>query len=1461
MKYSKYIRRFSVIHFSLTILIICSCQVNSYGEIYAKYPNWSSNDTSFTVGIAVGNLDGNADLEIVAGNYYYPYTSGTTLPANQVSSWGGDENFGGHLVVYYNGSQEPVVIDSIKRGFNKVLVADINYDGYMDIIAGLINLKGNDAQDCYYLNSGSPTYTFTRSEFPNDPSQDTHDMTLGDINNDGRMDVVAAGVRGKVIIWINDVIDGEPCFYPEDELDLYSIDFDVDDGGVPGKVVECGDVDQDGYMDLYVNVGETPTIFINNTVSAPYYSWDNIWEAVVDDYQSCASFGWCTYDGAQYLGLAIGSIRHYKPASDAPKPGVAVYIVLDDVLEKVWQSRPLNNIDYQLASDIKWADIDSGGVGAMDIVTGAYPNLDLDADNNLIWNNGFSEYFLDPEMSLPMSNVLSDWNDKLSTLTTSIALGELNSPYEIVHDSYIIDERSWRADEGHRLYYMPVFPLHEITNVTVKLHEKDIGRSYGDSLYYCYDLANGWISFESNEDNRDFFSVIVEFSYSRGLDLVLGNDGPNKAYYNQILNTQKEIPMEPVDCILPEDSCSLSGPSPRVSLMDTTGAVGLTTMYLNDKNMGELLDAHPDVKIISYWQWWKQVEEYRGLYFWNSIDRALSEVFSSDRDINNVILFWAGASSGIDFYYPPEYTTNGASINTFPIDERHSAYTTRNIVNRYRPGGVLAAYQEINGYNFSETAGVTNYMFENEPNLQANGYAYSDNNMSLGFDAIKDKLKYNYGIIHSINPDFKVIAPNFGNTGKEIGDTVISIPDTAYITNLYLDGTLRKYTDIMASQMHQGTSALLDQVGIEDQYDPATDTLLEHSMSMINNIMEQYGDSAKPFIQIEWVYHFDFDLTPNESRNFALTHNAEFFANKRSMWSTFGLIYPENIPELEPSLEETEGINLQARMLNGCRFDTVITYYDTIPACTLTTIHDYVFEKPGANTTYVHQVRTDSLRNEETTRIAMVNDNQVQMDTLQANLVLLSGDEWTRQYGINDPAQQLDVYLKFYNEEIDTIPFWIQEVYDIPDYIVSQSCGLWPGWRLISFNMQPPSLIIDSIFIGTGVDTVRDYQGWTWPEGDLENWDVEQSFLVHLPEEEATCISITSDSLYGETTNIVISPFENDTTISGMPIPYQRFYISYLPQISMPVDSAFKYLLERSLVFWIRNSDGLKYMPDYPALSQRFICHPGEGYDLNLTTEDTVHFNYPISFVPDSWNIGKNYPEEISLSYLETDHFIYRPRTQDVYFIVVDNIHIEGVQIDNGDELGLFTSDGVCCGGRKLMQNQAGFILTAWEDDIATPNLKDGFEWGDEMVFKYYDSSRDTVYETGKSFSVKSSPQDGEPVIAAYSGGFGAGQYSVQSLNFQSGLEALPKTYALHQNYPNPFNPSTTIRFDLPEAGKVSLMVYNIRGQQVANLIDKYYQPGYHSIEWDAESLPSGIYFARMDAEKYKSTRKLLLIK
>jgi len=90
---------------------------------------------------------------------------------------------------------------------------------------------------------------------------------------------------------------------------------------------------------------------------------------------------------------------------------------------------------------------------------------------------------------------------------------------------------------------------------------------------------------------------------------------------------------------------------------------------------------------------------------------------------------------------------------------------------------------------------------------------------------------------------------------------------------------------------------------------------------------------------------------------------------------------------------------------------------------------------------------------------------------------------------------------------------------------------------------------------------------------------------------------------------------------------------------------------------------------------------------------------------------------------------------------------------------------------------------------------------------------------------------------------------------------SLPSDYALHQNYPNPFNASTQIRFDLKDAGRVTLTVYNLLGQEVAILVDENLDAGPHSVTWDASELPTGIYLYQLQAGDYRAVRKLLYLK
>jgi hypothetical protein len=83
----------------------------------------------------------------------------------------------------------------------------------------------------------------------------------------------------------------------------------------------------------------------------------------------------------------------------------------------------------------------------------------------------------------------------------------------------------------------------------------------------------------------------------------------------------------------------------------------------------------------------------------------------------------------------------------------------------------------------------------------------------------------------------------------------------------------------------------------------------------------------------------------------------------------------------------------------------------------------------------------------------------------------------------------------------------------------------------------------------------------------------------------------------------------------------------------------------------------------------------------------------------------------------------------------------------------------------------------------------------------------------------------------------------------------------LRQNYPNPFNPTTVIEFTLPKQEDVKLSVYNTLGEKVADLVNGRMSAGYHSVNFNATNIASGIYIYRITAGNFVALKKMMLIK
>ncbi|MGB5287932.1 MAG: T9SS type A sorting domain-containing protein, partial [Ignavibacteriaceae bacterium] len=86
-------------------------------------------------------------------------------------------------------------------------------------------------------------------------------------------------------------------------------------------------------------------------------------------------------------------------------------------------------------------------------------------------------------------------------------------------------------------------------------------------------------------------------------------------------------------------------------------------------------------------------------------------------------------------------------------------------------------------------------------------------------------------------------------------------------------------------------------------------------------------------------------------------------------------------------------------------------------------------------------------------------------------------------------------------------------------------------------------------------------------------------------------------------------------------------------------------------------------------------------------------------------------------------------------------------------------------------------------------------------------------------------------------------------------------SYLLEQNYPNPFNPTTIIGFGIKEKSHVKITVLNAIGEEVAQLLNEEREPGFHQLEFNANNLPSGVYFCRLQAGTFTEIKKMMLMK
>lgn len=171
-----------------------------------------------------------------------------------------------------------------------------------------------------------------------------------------------------------------------------------------------------------------------------------------------------------------------------------------------------------------------------------------------------------------------------------------------------------------------------------------------------------------------------------------------------------------------------------------------------------------------------------------------------------------------------------------------------------------------------------------------------------------------------------------------------------------------------------------------------------------------------------------------------------------------------------------------------------------------------------------------------------------------------------------------------------------------------------------------------------------------------------------------------------------------------------------------------------------------------------------------------------------------------------------------------------------------------------------GFMLTVL-DGHSSANTKD------KLRIKIWDKANGNAvyYDSQMGAADDASPTavvtGGVITVSKIGGSIAAQDVNIQKVMEDEAAAEIPTEFALYNAYPNPFNPSTTIKFDIPEAAKVRLVVYDMLGREVAVLVDAEKLAGQHTVRFDAGQLSTGTYIYRLQAGTYTQVKKLVLMK